>query len=265
MRDLMQLPEFLTLFSKLILFFLAVWILGHAITFFSEGRKVRKGPIDKALGKLRRYTDCIWDHLKEIRGLQDKGARLRKSKSAKAREVLVVQRHLLNEATLEVNDVMEKGPGDDFSGWLRAEGVDSGVIRHFGALQSSGSEGSEGENPYGLAFGFPAAIATPAGAAPTMSGTMEFLRDFSSSIEDGGTLPPFSGINDALVTTWAGCILTIFSVVFLVCSMSCSKKLNRERDNACQSIRRGLAGWEKVLGEWQRMHEKEDSSGGQDV
>lgn len=261
MKDLMQLPEFLTLFSKLILFFLTVWIVAHAITLFSEGRD-RMGPIDKALGKLKRYTDRIWDQLKAIRGLQVAVATLPKSNSAKAREALEAKLCSLDETFVEINDVIGKGPGDDFAAWLRAEGVAPGVISCFDTFQSSGTEGLKGENPYSLAFGIPAMVATAAGAAPTMTGTMEFLRDYSSSIEGGERMLPLSGLNDALLTTWVGCILTVFSVVFLACSISRSKKLSRERETACQSMRRALAGWEKVLGEWQRMHEREGWIGG---
>ena len=48
-----------------------------------------------------------------------------------------------------------------------------------------------------------------------MSGTMEFLRDYSRSISEGSDTLPLSGLNTALGTTWWGCCLAILSVILL--------------------------------------------------
>lgn len=117
------------------------------------------------------------------------------------------------------------GPGEDIAAWFEQEGIDPLVIKNI--IEQAGSEQATGKPGEGSTFlsregseynwrlGTAASIAPLAGMAPTMSGTMEFLGDYSSSIQAGSNELPLSGLNTALVTTWWGCCLAIVSTILL--------------------------------------------------
>ena len=214
MNNLFQLPELLTWLSYFVLCGLAIWVVAHAIHIVSEGGKVKAARVSKVCDKLERYTGKLLGKVEELKRLQAEERKLARLKSGDSREGLDSIRFRIATARAWLLEILGKIPGKDISGWLREERVDSRVV-HYYCLGSEGTASVPESKDYRLSLGIPAAIATPAGAAPTMSGTMAFLRDYSTNLESGGGVLPLAGLNDALLTTWIGCFLTIVSVVLL--------------------------------------------------
>ena len=122
----------------------------------------------------------------------------------------------------------DRGEVPDIGAWFEKEGVHPLVIEHIreqaevGNLTEKSGTSLGGKTflsreaaEYNWRLSTAASLAPLAGMAPTMSGTMEFLVDYESSIKEGSDLLPLSGLNTALVTTWWGCCLAIFSVILL--------------------------------------------------
>ena len=118
--------------------------------------------------------------------------------------------------------------GESLSEWFdrQVPGIGCFVERILERKRFSGAGGEDGGDPasavlsreayeYKWRLTTIATIAPLAGMAPTMSGTMEFLRDYSRSISEGSDTLPLSGLNTALGTTWWGCCLAILSVILL--------------------------------------------------
>lgn len=222
MNELSKLPEFLTWLSYGVLVLLAVWVVAHAIHIFSEGGKVKTSRVSKACDKLERYTGKLLGKVEELKRLQAEERKLSSLKSGGSQEQLDKVRFRIATERAWLIEIMGRIPGNDISGWLREERVDSRVINYYCLGSEESTSVPESKN-YRLSLGIPAAIATPAGAAPTMSGTMAFLRDYSTSLESGGGVLPLAGLNDALLTTWIGCFLTIVSVVLLAYTLNRGK------------------------------------------
>ena len=119
-------------------------------------------------------------------------------------------------------------PGESLPEWFdrQVPGIRCFVERSLERKRFSGAGGKDGGDPgsavlsreayeYKWRLTTIATIAPLAGMAPTMSGTMEFLRDYSRSISEGSDTLPLSGLNTALGTTWWGCCLAILSVILL--------------------------------------------------
>lgn len=245
MNEIFQLPEFLTMLSYVVLFALAVWVVANAIQIFSEGGKVKISRIRKKCDKLNRFTGKLLERVAEVKRLRSAEGEISSSDQGESQECLDQLRSRITREQNWLAEIRRRGPGNDISSWLREECVDSRVINYFRAEQT---EGSAEVTSYQRSLSIPAMIATPAGAAPTMSGTMAFLRDYSKSIEgsgDGGGVLPLSGLNDALFTTWIGCFLTIVSVVLLAYARTReNSSVGRELEEAAAMIRSAYAGWQ---------------------
>ena len=178
--------------------------------------------------------------------------------SAAARE----QRKERNSLKQEISTRFESGPWDKLSSWLekRSEKLDKGILRLVRSMEAElpvsiesdkgsallASQMSRESAPWKMRFGVPAMAAPAAGAAPTMSGTMEFLGDYSSSIEEGSQVPAMSGLNDALFTTWVGCTLTVVSVVLLAVVVNRIQDHWAKRKDSASAILSKYWEWKKI-------------------
>lgn len=153
------------------------------------------------------------------------------------------------------------GPGEDVAAWFEKEGIDplliKGILQQAAAGESAENMGVGSASPaflsreaseYNWRLGTAASIAPLAGMAPTMSGTMEFLGDYSNSIQSGSNELPLSGLNTALVTTWWGCCLAIVSTILL--SYVLKRRIPRARTMLREievPVNLAVSGWKASL------------------
>lgn len=139
-----------------------------------------------------------------------------------------VPRGDVQDLLVAIGQCRSDGPGEDLATWFEKEGIDplliTGILEQAAAGKVAGKAGIDQASPaflsreaseYNWRLGTAASIAPLAGMAPTMSGTMEFLGDYSNTIQSGSNDLPLSGLNTALVTTWWGCCLAIVSTILL--------------------------------------------------
>lgn len=179
--------------------------------------------------------------------VKELAARITKAKTTKEARQLLLEAPLLQVADGGIRDLLaglkqnrDTVPGNDMVAWFKNQGIPSVVLEHI-LGQEEGSEAahypkgastgrdflSHEESEFNWRLGASAKIAPIAGMAPTMTGAMAFLGDYSSSLKEGSSLLPLSGLNTALFTTCWGCCLTIVSVVLLTYVMK--RKIPRAR------------------------------------
>jgi len=172
------------------------------------------------------------------------------------------QKKKQNGLRRKISTHLEQGPWEKLSSWLekRSEKLDPGILRIVRSAEAELPVSIESDKeapllaslmsresaPWKMRFGVPAMAAPAAGAAPTMSGTMEFLGDYSSSIEEGSEVPSMSGLNDALFTTWVGCTLTVVSVVLLAVVVNRIQGHWAKRRDSAFTILQDYCEWKKI-------------------
>lgn len=142
---------------------------------------------------------------------------------------------------VRLNHLRGAVPGNDVAAWFEKRGVPSSVMEHVFKEEAPGesADKSGADSPsrpflaheaseYNWRLGAAASLAPIAGMAPTMTGAIQFLGDYSSSIKEGSAQLPLSGLNTALFTTCWGCCLTIASIIFL--SYVMKRKIPRARE-----------------------------------
>ena len=215
MSQYFQGPELMTLLSWAFLCLITVLLMSHAIAIFLGGDKGMSLEIDAACRKLVLLSSSK----------VEEAERLEASLVGQTAEVVDSEtRGLRSEAERRPGP----NPGESLPEWFdrQVPGLGCFVERILERKRSSGGSGKDGADPgsailsreayeYKWRLKTMATISPLAGMAPTMSGTMEFLRDYSSSISEGSDTLPLSGLNTALGTTWWGCCLAILSVILL--------------------------------------------------
>ena len=218
MSQYFQGPELMTLLSRVFLCVITACLMSHALEIFLGGGKGLSREIDSACRKLDNLSRLII-------GKAEEAGRLEAGRAGQSAETVDNE---ISDLRAGVEQYLDSGPGDSLSGWFEQEVSGLGsfvehILEGGEALRSTDKANvdpgsailSREAYEYKWRLTTIGTIAPLAGMAPTMSGTMEFLRDYSSSISEGTNTLPLSGLNTALGTTWWGCCLAIISVILL--------------------------------------------------
>lgn len=100
-------------------------------------------------------------------------------------------------------------------------------------------------------------IAPFSGAAPTMTGAMIFIMDWSKAAAAGSELPSMYGLSAALVTTAIGCGLAIAAVLTLSLAYSAFKGAEAALAAASGRIVEADGRWQRDVNSIRRFLEKE--------
>ena len=262
MSQYFQGPELMTLLSWAFLCLITVLLMSHAIAIFLGGDKGMSLEIATACRKLVLLSSS------KVEAAERLETSLVGQSSGVVGSETRGQRSWAGYRS-------DPNSGERLPEWFdrQVPGIRCFVEQILERESSSGGRGKDGADPglavlsreayeYKWRLTTIATIAPLAGMAPTMSGTMEFLRDYSRSISEGSDTLPLSGLNTALGTTWWGCCLAILSVILLSIVLKRNIPKVREMVQAKEGqIRSACSSW-KVA---ERQVDQIEKGRGQDV
>jgi len=223
MNLLTPMTQIMTALGYVILGILMVWIAAHVLA------ALRFRFMDQTIRWRRQATHTA----NYIHGLSMNLIRARMKSMQEQQPNPDPDNSVLPDASSFLGCSNQIDPGENPLSWIRQQGLNlDPPLMH--ALQCK-LENSDSIRETFLIhqirirarFRIAAAICPLAGAAPTMSGAMQFLSDYTQAMQSGSRLIPLDGINDALGTTWLGCILAIVAMGF---SPLTHRWLDRTRD-----------------------------------
>ncbi len=211
------LPEVLTSLAYVLLVALGIWVVAHGL---SIAQWMRRRPHLRWPGQAQQIADALSAGATRLEQLT-RTLRAERTEQGAARA-----------ATVEAaGECLHAGPGSRLVVWLRTrheirdslivDGIERAMQAENKYTSPPGISKASTDTMRGSWNGWQARLSVaamagpPAGAAPTMSGTMGFLRDYTATVQDGVGVPPMAGLNDALVTTYFGCAICVAGVILL--------------------------------------------------
>lgn len=236
--------EMLTSAAYLVLLGMLIWLVAHLISVF-------RGLVRPRIRDIRTVADLLGRDLRRITGLGE-------------HELDACSRNLTEASPplewLETRNRLRRlralGPDKSAHDWTGKDGMIRLPSRLKNVLQMAQRHPDEplqdvadyvidqDRTRWSRRLGLLIAAGPPAGAAPTMSATMSFLKSYSDSPATG--LPSFAPIHDALLTTYIGCAICVLGIILLAVVQGQFWKYREALVVSATSIQEAARDWDRI-------------------